>query len=169
MNGRIEAVISAMISYNKGDPARIGHALKVYGFAKAIAAEEGLSEETRRLVETAAVLHDIGIHESERKYGDASGAHQQVEGPPVAREILSSLGFDAGAIDRVCWLIAHHHTYTGVTQPDHRVLIEADFLVNTEEDPVMRRSAGRIYAEQMKTKTGRAFYRSLFPEAAPED
>ena len=168
MNGRIEAVISAMISYNKGDPARIGHALKVYGFAKAIAAEEGLSEETRRLVETAAVLHDIGIRESERKYGDASGAHQQVEGPPVAREILSSLGFDAGAIDRVCWLIAHHHTYTGVTEQDHRVLIEADFLVNLEEKKAPQEQILRVLEDHFKTATGKQFLHQMLLAQAPQ-
>ena len=71
-------VIDEMIRYNGGAPNLIQHALKVYAFAKAIGEEEGLSEETQEILETAAVLHDIGIRESERKYGDADGVHQQL-------------------------------------------------------------------------------------------
>lgn len=36
-------------------------------------------------------------------------------------------------IERICWLIAHHHTYKDVTSLDHRILLEADFLVNSFE------------------------------------
>ncbi len=31
---RIEAVLSDMVSYYQGDPKRLNHFLKVYGFAK---------------------------------------------------------------------------------------------------------------------------------------
>nr|WP_295280174.1 hypothetical protein [uncultured Prevotella sp.] len=43
-------------------------------------------------------------------------------------------GFTEQQTERICWLIAHHHTYTNVTSQDHRILLEADFLVNSFED-----------------------------------
>ena len=169
MSTQMEQLLSAMISYETGSPKRAQHLVKVYTFSKLIGLGENLDPHTLLVLEAAAAVHDIGIRRALELCGYSSGKLQEELGPPEAEKILASLSFPRDVIDRVCWLIAHHHTYTGVTEQDHRVLIEADFLVNTEEDPAMHRSAGRIYVEQMKTKTGRAFYRSLFPEAAPED
>ena len=44
------------------------------------------------------------------------------------------LGFAENVIERVCYLIGHHHTYTGIEGRDYQILVEADFLVNLYED-----------------------------------
>lgn len=155
-------VIDEMIRCNAGEPGLIHHALKVYAFAKAIGEEEGLSPEEQEILETAAVLHDIGIRESLRKYGDANGVHQQVEGPPIAEEILKRLGAGPEQIKRVCFLIAHHHTYTGVSGIDYRILIEADFLVNVYETPSMQKSAAEILDKNFETAAGKRYFNALF-------
>ena len=46
---------------------------------------------------------------------------------------LADSGFDAALIDRISFLIAHHHTMTGIDGMDYQILIEADFLVNAAE------------------------------------
>ena len=56
------------------------------------------------------------------------------EGPAVARGMLMRLGFAENVIERVCYLIGHHHTYTGIEGRDYQILVEADFLVNLYED-----------------------------------
>ena len=87
------------------------------------------------MLEAAAILHDVGIHVSEARYGNCNGKHQEELGPDEARKVLSEVdGFTAAQIERICWLIAHHHTYQDVTSLDHRILLEADFLVNSFED-----------------------------------
>ncbi len=164
MSISIYQVISEMIRYNCGDPERIHHALKVYAFSKAIGEEEGLSPETQEILEVAAVLHDIGIHESERKYGSADGVYQQIEGPSIAKKMLEKLGAASELIERVCFLIAHHHTYAGVEGIDYRILIEADFLVNVYETPSMQRSADVILKNNFETEAGRRYFRELFLE-----
>ncbi len=58
-------LIVAMTTYDHGDPMRIQHFMKVHDFASAIGVLEGLDQETLFVLETAAVLHDIGIHLSE--------------------------------------------------------------------------------------------------------
>lgn len=83
-------------------------------------------------MESAAILHDIGIKVCEEKYNSANGKLQEKEGPAVAREILESL--DYKNVNRILFLIGHHHTYTNVTGMDYQILIEADFLVNFEEE-----------------------------------
>ncbi len=107
----IGQVTRAMVRYYAGDARRVNHFLKVYGFAKAIGELEGLDERTQTILEIAALTHDIGIQNSEKKYGSSAGAHQQAEGPPEAKALLGGLSIDPDVVERVCWLIAHHHTY----------------------------------------------------------
>ena len=77
-------VIEAAIAYFENDIRRISHLLKVYGFAKAIGEKEQLDLFTMECLETAAVLHDIGIKISEEKYQSSAGKYQELEGPRQA-------------------------------------------------------------------------------------
>ena len=45
-------------------------------------------------------------------------------------ERLSKLGYDKKIIERVSYLVAHHHTYNEIDDVDYQILVEADFLVN---------------------------------------
>ncbi len=89
MDGRIAKIRRAMEDYFGDDAKRIGHALRVTGFADEILLHE---PGDRELVLATALLHDIGIREAERKYGSSAGDLQEREGPPVARKILEGLG-----------------------------------------------------------------------------
>ena len=127
-------LMRAMIKYDGGDAPRIQHFVKVHDFARMIAIAEGMSQEDLFVLEAAAILHDVGIHVSEARYGNCDGKHQEELGPDEARKVLSEVdGFTAAQTERICWLIAHHHTYQDVTSLDHRILLEADFLVNSFE------------------------------------
>ena len=55
-------------------------------------------------------------------------------GPAYARKLLEELDFDTADIERVCYLVAHHHTYDNIDGVDYQILVEADFLVNFYED-----------------------------------
>ncbi len=135
MNAQLARLMRAMVRYDSGDVRRIQHFVKVHDFAATIGVSEGLDEETQFVLEAAAILHDIGIHLAEAMYGNCNGKAQEELGPGEARKLLSEVGgFSAGQVERICWLIGHHHTYTGVTASDHRILLEADFLVNSFED-----------------------------------
>lgn len=80
-------------------------------------------------------MHDIGIHPAEAKYGNCNGKAQEELGSDEARKVLSEVsGFTDAQTERICWLIGHHHTYSDVNAADHRILLEADFLVNSFED-----------------------------------
>ncbi len=156
------SIIDAMISYNAGDPRRVNHLLKVYSFAKGIGEQEGLDQRTQEILEIAALTHDIGIRISEQKYGNCSGEHQQIEGPPEAERLLSGLGVEQSIIERVCWLIAHHHTYTDIQGLDYQILVEADFLVNAYEDEMNIESIDSVKRKLFRTKTGLKFVDLLY-------
>jgi len=151
---KITDVASQMVAYNAGDARRVNHLLKVYGFAKTIGEAEGLDAGTQEILEIAALTHDIGIRNSERKLGSCTGAQQQIEGPPEARALLRSLGAEESVIERVCWLIAHHHTYSNIQGMDYQILIEADFLVNAFEDEMDEDAICSVREKLFRTKTG---------------
>lgn len=152
-----------MIIFDRGDARRIQHFLKVYQFAALIGKLEGLSPEQQEILEIAAILHDIGIIPSEKKYGISNGKLQEQEGPTYARELLNRIGgYGQEFIDRVCFLIAHHHTYEGVDGLDWQILLEADFLVNSFEKNMTEEAIKKFRASVFRTKSGIALLNNQY-------
>jgi len=153
----IGAALNRMILYFGADTRRIQHAMKVFCLANALWDEEartrGISDSDERKVSLllAAVLHDIGIPEAERKYNSSAGKYQEIEGPPVAENILRECGVDAETTARVSYLVAHHHTYNMIDGLDFRILVEADLLVNLEEEKSSREAVLAVREKHMTT------------------
>lgn len=162
----IEELIREMIRVNGEDTRRVAHALKVYGIAKCIAGCEGVSAHTQQTVEAAAVLHDIAIRLCEQKYGSCAGPLQEQEGPGVARPLLQKYTQDTQLADRVCWLIAHHHTLGDIRDMDHRILIEADLIVNAQEGEFTPEAFRRAFELHIQTATGRELAVLMLPGRA---
>jgi hypothetical protein len=159
---KLTQLIDAMAEYEKGVPHRVGHFLKVHGYAKTIGELECLPEETQHTLETAAIVHDVGIKPSLEKYGSSAGKYQEREGGAVAREMLCELGFDENVIERVVFLVEHHHTYTDVNGPDYQILLEADFLVNMHEGGMSADAIQSAYRDVFKTAAGKRFCERLY-------
>lgn len=152
-----------MTAYDRGDAPRIQHFVKVHDFAATIAQLEGVGEATAFVIETAAILHDIGIHESERIYGNCSGKHQEELGPAEARTLMAQVGgYTQQQTERVCFLIAHHHTYTGIDAIDWQILLEADFLVNAFEDNLSPAAILEFESKVFRTASGRRLLHDMF-------
>lgn len=143
-----------MIAFDQGSPTRIQHFLKVHSFARLIGLGEGLDEAAQFVLEAAALVHDIGIRPALEKYGMENGKLQEQEGPAPAREMLTALGFPAPVTERVCYLVAHHHTYTDVDGLDYQILLEADFLVNLYENHNTTEEIRSVRDKLFRTKTG---------------
>jgi hypothetical protein len=156
-------VLEAMIRYDGTDARRIAHAIKVWGYAKAIADIEGLDHAERETLGYAAILHDIGIHSAERIHGSAAGNFQELEGPPVARELLATIGLPDGVVERVLFLVGNHHSYAKVDGADFRILVEADFIVNAQEDSLDARAIAAARESVFRTAGGIATLDALFP------
>ncbi len=159
----IQKLALAMITYDNGDPKRIQHTTKVHAYASLIGMGEGLDEDTQFVLESAALVHDIGIRASEKKYGHQNGKLQEQEGPAVARELLARIGgYTEEQIDRICWLVAHHHTYHASEDQDYQILIEADFLVNLYEDHEPEDAIRAVRNNIFKTKSGLKILDDMF-------
>lgn len=155
MNTTHLQLISSMIEYYRGDAKRIQHFIKVYNFASLLGRQEQLDEETLFILETAAIVHDIGIRICEQKYGVCDGKHQELEGPAEAEKLLIKTGnYTCEQIERVCWLVGHHHTYTNIRGIDYQLLVEADFLVNIFEDGFSAEMIENVRNKIFRTQSG---------------
>ena len=146
------------------DQKRIDHALAVLDFAEKIQAQEGGDP---LIVKAAAILHDIGIHEAERKHGSSVGKYQEIEGPPIAEEILERYNLDAEVIEHICKIIANHHTLNGFDSTEFRIILDADRLVNIPEDlpEASEEKLKRIIEKHFKTQEGKRIAKELFLKA----
>ncbi|MGN0317089.1 MAG: HD domain-containing protein [Lachnospira sp.] len=151
-----------MIKLYSGDTKRIQHFCKVHSYAGLIAQMENVDENTLFIIETAALTHDIGIHTCEEKYGNCNGKLQEKEGPDIAGELLKKLHFDKNVIERVQYLIAHHHTYDNIEGIDYQILVEADFLVNLYEDGVSLEAVKYADEHIFRTETGKKILREMY-------
>ena len=158
-----DELILKMTEFNNKDPKRIQHFIKVYEFAHVIGVKEGLDTGTQRILDLASILHDIGIRPSEEKYGRCDGKLQEQEGPAYAREMLSAFPeVTDEEIERICFLIAHHHTYENVQGMDWQILLEADFLVNAFEDSLNAESITSFRNRVFRTETGKWLLDTMF-------
>ena len=154
----------AMMEYDKGSAKRIQHFLKVYEFAKLIGQLEELDDDLQFVLETAALVHDIGIRNALEKYGTSAGPYQEKEGVVEAELLLKKLGFSPEIIARVVYLVGHHHTFTDIVGVDYQILVEADFLVNLYEHDHSYKNREHTYATMFKTQGGKKLFRLQFPE-----
>ena len=156
-----EALLKAMEAYFRGDARRINHARRVTEYAEELLKREGGDYP---VVIGASVLHDIGIHQAQKKYGSTSGKYQEKEGPPVARQLLTGLGFEPGQIEEICGIIAHHHSPGKITTRNFGILYDADWLVNLKDeyDIQDRDKMSGIIDKVFLTRSGQALAREIY-------
>ena len=159
---QLDDLFMDMIAYYDGDPKRIQHFTKVHSYARLIGIGEELDDASLFILEAAAYTHDIGIRVAEEKYGRCDGKLQEQEGPIIAQKMLSQLGFENYVVERICFLIGHHHTYDNIDGLDYQILVEADFLVNLYEDDAGNRAIDKAYKRIFKTETGKKIFRLMF-------
>lgn len=160
----IDKIQDEMHNFDQGSGERIQHFTKVHSFAGQIGRREGLDEETLFILELTAVLHDIGILPSEEKYGFSNGKTQEELGPQYAREILEKYQLEEAIIQRICFIIAHHHTYDQVDGIDYQILLEADFLVNLYENNVGKEGVVSALEKIFVTETGTKLCKTMFSD-----
>ncbi len=150
-----------MKKYFGTDFKRVNHALKVARYAEQILKIEGGHP---LVVLGAAYLHDIGIHEAERKHGSPSGHYQEIEGPPIARRILEGLSVQREIVNEICDIIAHHHSPKAEEPLNFQILYEADWLVNLEEEGISkdREKLEKVIGKVFKTTTGKELAQKVY-------
>ncbi len=151
-----DIVAIEMKKYFKQDFKRIGHATRVARYAERIGKQE---MGNMAVVLTASYLHDIGIHEAERKYNSTAPKYQEKEGPPIARDILTKLGAKKELIDEVCDIVGHHHHPRADETVNFKAVYDADRITNLEEKhkekPFNKEKLGRVIEKSFLTESGK--------------
>ena len=155
-------LMQKMIGFYRGDVHEISHFLKVHAYACLIGTLEGLDAHTQYLLEAEAIVHDIACPLCREKYGHAAGSLQEQESPALLAEFLDGCGLTAEERARISFVVAHHHTYTGVDGLDWQVLLEADFLVNADEGHAEPEAIRRMEREVYRTSAGLALLRAIY-------
>ncbi len=155
-------VFRAMFEYENGVTHRIQHFTKVHNYAALIAMGENVDKETEELIELTAMVHDIGIKPALEKYGSSAGPYQEKEGEIVSKELLRECGVDEKSIERISYIVGHHHTYKGVDGIDWQIILEADFLVNGFEEKLSKDAIIRSRDTWFKTETGKTLLNQMF-------
>ena len=96
------------------------------------------------------------------KYGNDAGPYQEELGPGEAEKLLRKLGCDEKRMERVCFLVGHHHTYAGVDGVDYRILLEADFLVNAANKKLSKENVAAARENFFRTESGIDFLNKAF-------
>ena len=162
----VAATTQKMIAFYRGNIHDIDHFLKVWAMAKTIGELEGLDKHAQEVLELAAVVHDIACPLCREKYGDTNGKHQELESPPLVEACFEDLPVERPDVERISWLVAHHHTYANIDGPDHQILLEADFLVNAGESGYTP-SAIRNFRERVfRTAAGKELLDSMYLKGA---
>ena len=158
------ALYNEMLTLFAGDARRCQHFIKVASLAKHLAESENAGAELVELIEAAGLVHDCGIKIGEEKYGagHCTGKIQEQEGPAVARELLQRVGYAPEKIERICYLVGHHHTYNMIDGLDYQLLVEADFVVNFYEDGTPKANIAKAVAKIFKTKSGIELAETMF-------
>ncbi len=151
-----------MKQYFKTDFKRIGHAGRVARYAERIGIRE---TGNMAVILSAAYLHDIGIHEAERKHKSTAAKYQEQEGPPIAESILVKLGAPEQLIEEVCDIIGHHHHPRQEETTSFKVVFDADLIANLEEkqkeNPMDPGRLNQIIDSSFLTSGGREEARSV--------
>lgn len=154
-------LVEAMEKYFGNDRRRVKHAYSVLNYAERIIEKE---EGDLEIIVAAAILHDIGIHLAEMKYGSTSGKYQEIEGPPIAKEILQRIKFPQEKIAEVLEIIAYHHSPGKVKTNNYSIIYDADMLVNIKDEYNLKDKEvlAKLIDKVFFTKTAREIARTVY-------
>ncbi len=158
----ISDAVMKMIDFYTGSIHDIEHFIKVWAYAKTIGKQEQLNDDQQEILELASIVHDIACPLCREKYGNTNGKHQEEEGIPLTREFYKDYDITDTALERICYLVGRHHTYTNVDGLDYQILLEADFLVNASESSYSQTQIAAFRKNVFRTETGKQLLSELY-------
>ena len=158
----IAQIMEKMIAFSNGNIHDIDHLIRVWSYAKTIGELEGLDSDTQYVLEAAAITHDIACPLCREKYGNTNGKRQETEGAVMVRDFLADMELSQEQIDRISYLVGHHHTFTGIDGGDWQILVEADYIANAAEEGYSKQNILNFMNKIGKTEAGKKLMRNVF-------
>lgn len=155
-------IMEKMIAISEGNIHDIDHFIRVWTYAKTIGELEGLDRHTQKIVEIAAIIHDIACPLCREKYGNTNGKYQEKEGMILAKQFLTEFDLSKEDQERIVYLVGHHHTFDQIDDIDYQILIEADYIANASENGYSQRNIENFMQRIMKTESAKRIIKSIF-------
>jgi HD superfamily phosphodiesterase len=146
-------IIRKMMEVFEYNNIHINHTYRVLDYAQDISVIEKGNPD---IVVPSAILHDIGIPACEKKYKSIEGQLQEIEGPPLAKNILESLNLKEETIKEVCGIVGSHHSPGEIETINFKIMWDADWLVNLPDvyDIKDKKKLAEIINKTFMTETG---------------
>ena len=80
----------------------------------------------------------------------------------MAADFLKDSGMTPEQIERVAYLVGHHHTFTGIDGVDYQILIEADYIANATENGYSQNNVRNFAEKVFRTSAGLRLLKSIF-------
>ncbi len=122
-----------MMAFYGGNLHDIDHFIRVNYYADLIARIEKLDAGTCLTVALSSIVHDISCPLCRKKYGKAEGKLQEKESDALVREFLKPYDLLDSVLERICYIVSHHHSPERADGIDFQIIIEADAIANAEE------------------------------------
>ena len=158
----IAQILEKMLDFSEGNIHDIDHFLRVWSYAKTIGELEGLDHDTQFVLEAAAIVHDIACPLCREKYGSTNGKYQELEGEPMVRTFFADTDLTAVQVDRIAWLVGHHHSFHNIEGIDYQILVEADYIANASENAYGRENIENFMEKIMRTDSAVRLTKALF-------
>ena len=158
----INDVFNAMLDYYEGDTKRIQHFIKVHSIAKYMGEMENVDKNSLFIIEASALIHDIGIKNAIAKFNSSVGTLHEEEGEVEARKLLENLDISKDDLERIIYIVGHHHTFSAIDGIDFQILTEAILLVNYYEDNLPKDNILYSYDKVFKTNTGKHLAEKMY-------
>lgn len=159
---KIEDIMKRMIDISEGNLHDIAHFIKVHSFARLIGRCEGISDEKQFLVEASALIHDIACPLCREKYGHTAGRLQEKESAALIKSFFKVNDISPEKLERLVYIVSHHHSPEKVDDIDFQILIEADFLVNADEGDYTPESIRQTGESFFRTNTGKHLLKTIY-------
>ncbi len=125
--------IKLLADYYENDFRRINHALSVLDETEILIKRENSLNYDEEISIVCALLHDVGIKQSEKDLGYNNGNTQEKYGPVIAEKLLNKIDFPKDKIKKVKEIIGNHHSKSRYDYIELELLKKADKIVNKNE------------------------------------
>lgn len=80
----------------------------------------------------------------------------------MVRDFLKPFSLASYVVDRISYLVGHHHTFANIDGLDYQILVEADLIVNAEEKGFSLDNVKNTRDKLFRTKSGIAILNSIY-------
>ena len=124
--------IKLLTDFFETDFRRINHAISVLEETEKILVKTNIDYDEDIAI-VCALLHDVGIKQSEKELGYNNGKTQEQFGPAAAGILLEKIDFPEEKIIKVKEIIGNHHSKSRYDYIELEILKQADRIVNNNE------------------------------------